>query len=188
MTKNEPRESWQTGLIKDARGRSVRQLDPVIMHVMRRHDEIPPDPLAAIARDVGVGMTRANRVLFWSTVAGVVCLCIALAILLVRFNSGAIGVGKIARSLLPFCAIWLTPYGLLMGTRGVRFQRIRRIMLEHRRCPHCGYDLKGLPIDATDGATVCPECGCPQPPCGDGDCDGDGEPDRQRNRDGSCND
>jgi hypothetical protein len=33
-------------------------------------------------------------------------------------------------------------------------------MLKHRRCPHCGYDLRLLPIDSNDGATVCPECGC----------------------------
>jgi transcription initiation factor TFIIIB Brf1 subunit/transcription initiation factor TFIIB len=33
-------------------------------------------------------------------------------------------------------------------------------MLKHRRCPHCGYDIRGLPVDPQDGATVCPECGC----------------------------
>ena len=33
-------------------------------------------------------------------------------------------------------------------------------MLQHRRCPHCGYDLRLLPDDCSDGATVCPECGC----------------------------
>jgi ribosomal protein S27AE len=32
-------------------------------------------------------------------------------------------------------------------------------MLEHRRCPHCGYDLRGLPDESNDGATICPECG-----------------------------
>ena len=33
-------------------------------------------------------------------------------------------------------------------------------MLQHRRCPHCGYDLRGLPPDPHDRAVVCPECGC----------------------------
>ena len=28
------------------------------------------------------------------------------------------------------------------------------------RCPHCGYDLRELPGDPDDGATVCPGCGC----------------------------
>ena len=26
-------------------------------------------------------------------------------------------------------------------------------------CPNCGYDLRLLPVDSVDGATVCPECG-----------------------------
>jgi hypothetical protein len=42
----------------------------------------------------------------------------------------------------------------------VRFKWIRRTMLKYRRCPHCGYDIRGLPADPEDGATVCPECGC----------------------------
>ena len=34
------------------------------------------------------------------------------------------------------------------------------VMLQHLRCPHCGYDLRLLPTDPKDGASVCPECGC----------------------------
>ena len=26
--------------------------------------------------------------------------------------------------------------------------------------PHCGYDLRLLPMDPKDAVTVCPECGC----------------------------
>ena len=103
-------------------------------------------------------MTRANRLLLWSTVVCVVCLGIALAILLVRYLNGTISLGRLIRSLIPYGAIWLAPYGLWMGTRGVRFQRITRIMLESRRCPHCGYDLRGCPVDG-DNITVCSECG-----------------------------
>ena len=52
--------------------------------------------------------------------------------------------------------------GLHLYVRGARRARLRRVcdvMLEHLRCPHCGYDLRLLPLDLTDGATVCPECG-----------------------------
>ncbi len=38
--------------------------------------------------------------------------------------------------------------------------RVASVMLEHRHCPHCGYDIRELPTDSSDGATVCPECGC----------------------------
>jgi hypothetical protein len=45
------------------------------------------------------------------------------------------------------------------GRRG-RAKRIGELMLKHRRCPHCGYDVHGLTADPADGATICPECGC----------------------------
>ena len=43
--------------------------------------------------------------------------------------------------------------------RRKRLRRVCRTMLKHLRCPHCGYDLRLLPVDGADGATVCPECG-----------------------------
>jgi hypothetical protein len=161
MPEKEPRTTWQAGPIKDARGRSVRQLDPVIMHLSRRHGAIPPEPLRQIAQDVGIGMTRANQIAFWGGVLCLVCLCIAIVILFVRLQNGTIGLRKSVLSLLPYGGAWIAPYAFWKGTRGVRFQRITKVMLEHRRCPHCGYDIRGLPADSTDGATVCPECGCP---------------------------
>lgn len=57
--------------------------------------------------------------------------------------------------------------GLLSGTcipwiasRQARWRRLTGAMLKHRICPHCGYGLAGLPVDPSDGATVCPECAC----------------------------
>ncbi len=38
--------------------------------------------------------------------------------------------------------------------------RVSAALLKHVHCPHCGYDLRMLPVDPEDGATVCPECGC----------------------------
>ena len=54
-----------------------------------------------------------------------------------------------------FCFIvpWVT-------AREARVRRVRSVMLKHRRCPHCGYDLRGSPTDPKDAATTCPECGC----------------------------
>jgi hypothetical protein len=46
------------------------------------------------------------------------------------------------------------------GFRITRLRHVRDVLLRHLRCSHCGYDLHGLPRDAEDGATVCPECGC----------------------------
>ena len=56
--------------------------------------------------------------------------------------------------------------GVHLWAQGVREaqsiepKKIRRAMLNHLRCPHCGYDIRGLPTDPEDGVTVCPECGC----------------------------
>jgi len=156
----ETKASWETGPIKDLRGRSVSQLDPFVMHLLHKHDTIPPDALAVIARRVGAGLTRWNRVLLWATVVGVLCLVIALIILSTRYLSGSISSRRLIVSLVPFTFIWFTPFSLWMGTRSARFHRIRSIMLEHERCAHCGYHLRGLPVDPTDHATLCPECGC----------------------------
>jgi predicted Zn-ribbon and HTH transcriptional regulator len=49
---------------------------------------------------------------------------------------------------------------LWVNAKRARFGKIGRIMLKHARCPHCGYDLRNLPTDPIDEATVCPECGC----------------------------
>ena len=45
----------------------------------------------------------------------------------------------------------------ILIARQERLGRLRAIMLRHRRCPHCGYGLRGLPTD-DDGLTTCPEC------------------------------
>ena len=47
-----------------------------------------------------------------------------------------------------------------MGIKRSRFGKVAVAMLMRLRCPHCGYDLRLLPTDPADGATVCPECGC----------------------------
>lgn len=52
------------------------------------------------------------------------------------------------------------PVVAFMSVRGRYASRVSAVMLEHLRCPHCGYDLRLLPADPADGATVCPECGC----------------------------
>jgi len=44
--------------------------------------------------------------------------------------------------------------------RRAKGSRVCAALLNHRRCPHCGYDLRGLPTTPSDNTTVCPECGC----------------------------
>jgi len=145
--------------IRDARGRKVTQLDPVMMHLLHRHDAIEAEALRAIAEDVGPAYTRASRIATWTLfilgAAGVVALLVRAYL----FRGGLDTVGKILTAVNIIC-LALVVFGLWAGARKLRFGRVRRIMLAHRRCPHCGYDLNGLPGDEKHGATVCPECGC----------------------------
>jgi len=160
MAKEEPPPRQQTGRIKDARGRSVRELDPVVMHLMHRPGIIPQDTLGDIAKDIGFGTTKGVRIAFWGWIVCLVCLVIALAILLTRLANGAITTRRFIVSLVPYCGIWTSFFGFWIGARNNRHKRIGSIMLKYLRCPHCGYDIRGLPVDPSDGATVCPECGC----------------------------
>ncbi|MDY7107064.1 MAG: hypothetical protein SYC29_00350 [Planctomycetota bacterium] len=145
--------------IRDARGRKVRQLDPMMMHMLRRHDVIEADVLRAIAEDIGPGYARASRIATWTFF---ICGAIGVIGLLLRayfFSGGLDTVGRILTVINVIC-LALVVFGLWAGARKLRFHRVKRIMLGHRRCPHCGYNLEGLAADDRDGATVCPECGC----------------------------
>jgi hypothetical protein len=142
--------------IKDARGRVVRQLDPVSMHVLRQHDRIDADALRSIVSTGGIRIRAVERV--WM-VAGVLAPLVVLALFGAEVVSGGVYDGLYAKtaSLLFMCSI---PWIVWLGMRRSRFGKVTTAMLGHSRCPHCGYDLAALPPDPEDGATVCPECGC----------------------------
>ena len=148
------------GRITDARGREVSQLDPVMMHLLHRPGVIPPDVLRDIARELGFGLAKVKRITVWANVAGIACLGIALAICFTRVARGSLGVREMFLRLIPFIAVLTATFGTWVAARNVRHKRIGKVMLKHLRCPHCGYDIRRLPIDPEDGATVCPECGC----------------------------
>ena len=146
--------------IKDARGRRVTQLDPVELRLLRRHDIIDAEALRAMAEEIGSGLTDQQR-----KYARV--FLIAAAILLLVFIIHTVDVcirGQWLEifdfSQIAFFNLFFWPIVLWARARQVRFRKIRKVMLAHRHCPHCGYDLRGLPPDEHDGATVCPECGC----------------------------
>ncbi len=131
-----------------------------MMHVSRRPGIIPPPLLHEMAQEIGIGLTRASRTALWLGLAGLLCLGIGVAVCIMRLVSGDIGLGRAVTSMVPYTGVWVAVLGAWIALRKVRHERIGRVMLRHLRCPHCGYDIRGLPVDPTDGATVCPECGC----------------------------
>ncbi len=147
------------GLAEDARGRLVTCLDPYELRLLRRHDVIPADTLDVIANEVGFGMPK------WQHRGYIVCVCTfiaCIAFLVVWKIVRRTGVGMVERVLWPVNLV-VFAFGAVQfwrSGRRARGKHIQATMLRHLRCPHCGYDIRGLPIDSSDGATVCPECGC----------------------------
>lgn len=147
--------------ITDARGRRVRQLDPYELWLRRRTDLIPAEELRAIAREIGFGLARSQRILFG---VGLVCALIVVASVfervVVMLLNGTFSVGGLVQASRVLLAVAPAPFIFWMGARLARHGRTTRVMLAHRRCPHCGYDLRGLPVQPDDEGTRCPECGC----------------------------
>ncbi len=156
MDEREQLSVRQAGRIKDARGRRVTQLDPVALHLLRRHDVIEADTLKAIANKKGVRIQGVERA---ALICGLCCALLVIGLFTHALITGDIRDAPYAKSagLLYLCSV---PWIIWYVVKRRRFGHIAAAMLEHRRCPHCGYDLRMLPLDADDGATLCPECGC----------------------------
>jgi hypothetical protein len=156
MPEEKQPRAQQAGRIKDARGRKVTQLDPVAMHLLRRHHWIDADALRTIANEKGVRITGVERV---SLVVGVVGALLVISLFTIALITGDIRDAPYAKSagLIYLCS---SPWIVWYASKRRRFGHVAAAMLKYARCPHCGYDLRRLPTDPTDGATVCPECGC----------------------------
>jgi len=132
-------------------------LDPYALHLLGRDDEIPKDALARIAKEIGSGRSGVAQV------RALFALWTLVAVPLIAFCAALVWGGQVRR-LLAWTPAWLPillfPWLTWLGARRRRYRRTLRVMLRHSRCPHCGYDLRLLPADPADGATVCPECGC----------------------------
>jgi hypothetical protein len=148
----------RAGRIRDARGRSLSFLDPYDPRLAGEQDVIPPTVLRAVRQDLGFGYPAWQRRAFVATVAAFLA-CVAFLVVwkIVRQT----GVDVVERVLWPLNILVFGFAGLMFwrGARAARSKRVRDVMLGHRRCPHCGYDLRDLPADPDDHATVCPECG-----------------------------
>lgn len=149
------------GRIKDARGRLVARFDPVRTHLLNQSTLIPAETLRAIADDVLPGARRQRLIQVASVVFGFLFV-IGGNIVYFRYFSTWSGLDLVGTAIYAVqIAVLLS--GPIIAFRMARSQYVGRVaaaMLKHLRCPHCGYDIRGLPTDTKDGATVCPECGC----------------------------
>ncbi|MBU0639652.1 MAG: hypothetical protein KKB50_12365 [Planctomycetes bacterium] len=129
------------------------------LNLLRRYDVVPADTLRRVAADVGFGLpTWQRRGYLACVLIFVACIVFLVFWKLMRGT----GLGVLER-VLWFLNLVVFSVGALQFWRSghrARANRVCTIMLDHLRCPHCGCDIRGLPVDPDDGATICPECGC----------------------------
>jgi hypothetical protein len=159
MAEHHQARSKRLGGVKDGRGRLVTLIDPFLMHKLGQHGTIPAGPLAKIAREIGSGWHRHGVWLFsyvWS-----VTLVILVAVHFLEWGGGLSPHPRELRLWIVLLLLFVLNCVIVwFFSRHGRLRRVCQILLKHLRCPHCGYDLRLLPHDPADGATVCPECGC----------------------------
>ena len=134
-------------------------LDPYALNLLRRHDVIPSDTLASIADEVGFGLPKWQRRGYLACVFMFLANIVFLVFWKLMQGTGIDALGRV------LSAVGLTAFATsaAMFWRSGRLARAKLVcatMLNHLRCPHCGYDIRGLPTNREDGATICPECGC----------------------------
>ena len=147
---------------QDARGRSVRMLDPVTLHVLHRYDTIDAGTLHEIVEDLEPGTARFRRYVIIIVPSSILLVALGIATLY-YFSDAAARADLVSTLKNPVIVVpnivccFIVPW---IVARQARMKRVRSVMLRHRRCPHCGYDLRGSPADPNDAMTTCPECGC----------------------------
>ena len=157
MIKDKASKPTHRSYVRDARGRRVKQLDPVALRLSRRNDVIEAGVLRAITLEKSARMPWFKwavlllSIILFLGVIGIVSLDLFKGRLPTTRHRGQL-------ALMSYCLVW--PYIIWWHARRQRFARTASAMLKYLRCPHCGYDLRMLPVDPDDGATVCPECGC----------------------------
>lgn len=142
--------------IKDARGRVIRPIDPVALYLRRQHAVIDAATLRAIVNEKGVRVGGGERIALISGACGALFVIGLFAHALI---TGDIRGARYAKSVSVLYLVTL-PWIIWYGVKRKRFGHVTAVMLRYLRCPYCGYDLRGLPTDPVDDATVCPECGC----------------------------
>lgn len=146
--------------VKDVRGRSVTLLDPYSLHLLRRHDVIPAEPLRRIAEEIGSGLPKETRGFLYVFVPALIFATIVFLIRVGDLTLSGRLIDIFDRHSVLLLSVWPWALFFWLTAKRRRWGRIRRAMLRHLRCPHCGYDMRGLPTAPEDGATICPECGC----------------------------
>lgn len=161
MVKPRSATTQRAGRIKDARGRPVSRLDPVKLHLLNQRSIIPAETLRSMVDEIMPGARRQRLVQVLSVVLGFLVVVGGTIIYFTYFSTWkGFDPVNVTIYVIQAAVILSGPLLVFRMARAKYRSRLASVMLEHRHCPHCGYDIRGLPTDPEDGATVCPECGC----------------------------
>lgn len=161
MAERDAATTRKSGTIKDAHGRPASLTDPVKLHLLNRDSIIPADTLRSMADKIMPGARRQRLLQLLSVALGLIVV-IGGNVVYFRYFSRWKGLDPVLTTIYVVQGVVILS-GPVLAFRLAKaryVQRVAAVMLEHRHCPHCGYDLRGSRADAHDGATVCPECGC----------------------------
>jgi hypothetical protein len=124
----------------------VTQLDPVALHLLHRDDPIDRPTLSRIVGERSIGLPALEK---GALIAAVILAVALIVVIAVRVYSG-MPFGSVMRRSTPALYLFMLPFIIWGGARKKRFGQIAATLLKHCRCPHCGYDLRGLaPMRAT---------------------------------------
>lgn len=160
MAERESSKTQPVERIREARGRKVTQLDPIAMNLLRQHDVIPAETLRRIAEEIGSGLPKKTRAFLYVFVVLLIFETIVFFIRVGQLTLAGRFLDIFDKHSVLLLSVWPAALFFWLMAKRRRWGWIRRAMLKHLRCPHCGYDLRLLPADPADGATICPECGC----------------------------
>ncbi len=149
------------GQIVDARGCRVDQIDPVKLYLLNQWSIIPAETLRSMA-DQLVPRVRQQRLISVLSAAFTVVFVAGGTALYFHYFSTWTGFDPVSLTInaIQLIVIIAGPLIVFWSARAKYIKGVTAVMLQYRHCPGCGYNLRELPIDAEDGATVCPECGC----------------------------
>ncbi len=139
----------------------MAQLDPMKLHLLPRPNAIENQALEQIIEEITPGPSRCRRIVWTVLGIGAVALIGVTASPIINGRAAwqklvEVGTNPAIITSILVWVIWVL--AAFVQRRRTQRQRVTAIMLKHRRCPHCGSSLFGLPVDPTDGATVCPQC------------------------------
>jgi hypothetical protein len=136
-------------------------IDPVKLYLLNQRSLIPTDTLRSMANELLPG-ARRQRIIQIVSIALSIGVVGGGTVVYFRYFSTWTGFDPVNVTIyvIQIAVILAGPFIGIRVTRSRYVSRVARVLLEHHCCPHCGYDIRDLPADASDGATVCPECGC----------------------------